>query len=106
MNKEKQRDKGVEKISNEILRWGDNADKTGNYHYALSEHLYDNGYRMASDVAMEIFEEIEKIIDKHYNKHIFGSDLEDTEQEAVMDFSGDVTSDIDELKKKYTEEGK
>lgn len=48
------RDKQIEKISNEILRWADNADKTGNYHYALSEHLYDNGYRKASEVAEDI----------------------------------------------------
>ena len=71
------------------------------------ERLYNAGYRKASEVAEEIFAEIEKIIDKHYNRHIFGvEDLSDVEQEAVMNFSGDVTYDIAELKKKYTEEGK
>ena len=73
-------------------------------HLTLS--LSKMGYRKASEVAREIFEEIEKIIDNHYNKHIFGSYLEDTEKEAVMDFSGDVTYDIAELKKKYTEVGR
>ena len=72
----------------------------------ISEYLTQKSYRKFSDVAREIFEEIEKIIDKHYNKHIFDSDLEDTEIEAVMDFSGDISYDIDELKKKYTEEVK
>lgn len=68
----------------------------------LAENLYNAGYRKAS----EIFEEIEKIIDKHYNKHIFGSnDLEDEEIEAVINFSDDVTYDIDKLKKKYESEG-
>ena len=72
----------------------------------LAEHLYINGYRKASEVALEVIDDIEKIIDKFYNKHIFDSDLEDTEQEAVMDFSGDISYDIAELKKKYTEEMK
>lgn len=70
-----------------------------------AEVLYNAGYRKAEDIAREIFAEIDKIIDKHYNKHIFYSDLEDTEKEAVMDFSGDVTYDIDKLKEKYAEDG-
>ncbi len=57
------------------------------------------------DTSMKIFGEIKKIIDNHYNKYIFGSsDLTDEEKEAVMDFSGDVTYDIDELERKYTDE--
>ena len=69
-----------------------------------AEKLTAKGYRKTSDIAREIFEEIDKIIDKHYNRHIFGvEDLSDVEQEAVMNFSGDVTYDIAELKKKYTE---
>ena len=67
--------------------------------------LMESDYRKASEVAEEIFGEIDKIIDKHYNRHIFGvEDLSDVEQEAVMNFSGDVTYDIAELKKKYTED--
>lgn len=47
----------------------------------------------------KIFAEIDKIIDKHYNNHIFGNnDLEDEEKEAVINFSDDVTYDIDKLK--------
>lgn len=71
------------------------------------EALLDEGYRKASDVAEEIFAEIEKIIDMHYNNHIFGNnDLDDLEHDAIINFSDDITCDIDELKKKYTEEGK
>ena len=60
--------------------------------------LYSAGYRKASEVAREIFEEIEKILDRHsisYHKigEIFGEHYYD----GVMQF------DIDELKKKYTE---
>ena len=59
-----------------------------------------------SEVAREIFEEIEKIIDKRYNQHIFGcNDLDDEEHEAIINFSDDISGDIDKLKKKYTEGG-
>lgn len=39
------------------------------------------------------------IIDKHYNKYIFGCtyDLTDMEKEAVMDFSNDITCEIYDL---------
>lgn len=54
----------------------------------------------------EIFEEIEKIIDKRYNQHIFGcNDLDDEEHEAIINFSDDISGDIDELKKKHIEGG-
>lgn len=69
---------------------------------AIATILAEQGYRKQSEVAREILEEIYKIIDKHYNMHIFSvEDLSDVEQEAVMNFSGDVTYDIAELKKKY-----
>lgn len=55
-----------------------------------------------TEVVREILEKIDKIIDKHYNKHIFGNnDLEDEEKEAVINFSDDVTYDIDKLKEEY-----
>ena len=70
----------------------------------ISEFLVNAGYRKASEVALEVIAEVEKIIDKYYNKHIFGDvDLTDTEQEAVMDFSGDISYDLYSLKKKYAE---
>ena len=71
-----------------------------------ADEILDAGYRKASDVAEKIFAEIDKIIDKHYNNHIFGNnDLDDLEHEAIINFSDDVTYDIAELKKKYTEGG-
>ena len=74
------------------------------YTLRLQETLVDKGYRKASEVALEVIGEIEKIIDKHYNNHIFGNnDLDDLEHDAIINFSDDVTHDIDDLKKKYTE---
>ena len=56
-------------------------------------------------VALEIFGEIDEIINEIYNKHIFGvNDLDDIEKDAVIKYSDDITDKIAELKKKYTEE--
>lgn len=86
----------------EIVRqWKEEANCWQNNYIA---ELCDNE-QIKQEVAREIFEEIDKIIDNHYNRHIFGvEELFDVEKEAVMNFSGDVTYDIAELKKKYTGE--
>lgn len=74
------------------------------YFKDYAKKLVEKGYRKASEVALEVIGEIEKIIDKHYNKHIFGdNDLDDLEHDAIINFSDDVTNDIDDLKEKYTE---
>lgn len=73
--------------------------------YQTVKNLSKMGYRKASDVAEKIFAEIEKIVDMHYNNHIFGNnDLDDLERDAIINFSDDITCDIAELKKKYTVE--
>ena len=54
-----------------------------------AENLYNAGYRKASDVAREIFEEIDKIVIRKVIDH----------GEIVYD----VTDKYAELKKKYTE---
>lgn len=49
----------------------------------------------------KIFDEIEKIIDKHYNKEVFGSnDYDDLEKEAIINFSDAISRDIENLKEK------
>ena len=58
-----------------------------------AEKLTVKGYRKASEVAREIFEEIEKIVNKQYNRSLFG-------------IVTDITPEIAELKKKYTEDNK
>lgn len=72
-----------------------------------AEFLTELGYAKTSEVALKVIGEVEKIIDKYYNRHIFGvEDLSDVEQEAVMNFSDDITGDLAELKKKYMESEK
>ena len=72
--------------------------------FGVFANLVMADYRKDSEVALEVIGKVEKIIDKYYNRHIFGvEELSDVEQEAVMNFSGDVTYDIAELKKKYAE---
>ena len=58
--------------------------------------LYEKGYRKQSEVVREIFEEIESLLYKY------------TYQDVHKDFviSIGVTYELDELKKKYTEEQK
>lgn len=48
---------------------------------------------------VRIFEEIDRIIDMHYNNHIFGdNDLDDIEKDAIINYSDDVSYDINKLK--------
>ena len=48
-----------------------------------------------------IFDEIEKIIDKHYNKEVFGSnDYDDLEKEAIINFSDAISLEIYELRER------
>ena len=62
------------------------------------ENLYKMGYRKSSDVAREIFEEIEEILDRHSISYLkVGQICGEHYYDGVMQF------DIAELKKKYTE---
>lgn len=72
----------------------------------IAEKLFEQGYRKASSVALEVIGEVEEIINKFYNKHCFKSDLDDIEIDAVINFSDDISTDLDKLKNKYTEDGK
>ena len=70
----------------------DNSDATA---------LYNAGYRKASEVAAEIFEEIEEILDRHSISYLkVGQICGEHYYDGVMQF------DIAELKKKYTESEK
>ena len=84
MDKEKQ----IKEMAREIDKWYPNAKITNRF---LSESLYNAGYRKASEVAREIFEEIEKV----------------TEIGRIMNACAIVSLDeLAELKKKYTESEK
>ncbi|MBE6645954.1 MAG: DUF3850 domain-containing protein [Ruminococcaceae bacterium] len=64
-----------------------------------AEVLINKGYCKTE----EVINKIEEIINKHYNKHVFDSDLEDTEVDAVINYSDDITYDIYKLKEEYKE---
>ena len=90
------RDKQIEKMAKDISKkqqggWRFVIDDytTDVDNEKLAEHLYNADYRKASEVAREIFEEIDRMIyrllnDRHY-------------------IVGDMCYEVEELKKKYTE---
>lgn len=61
------------------------------YDLNIATYLYDAGYRKQSEVAREIFEEIDRFIHKVLN-----------DEHYIM---GDMCWDVAELKKKYIEKG-
>lgn len=85
-NEEKQIEELAEDIKEILVR---NFDKTNLYHW-VTKDLYTKGYRKASDVAKEIFAEIEQAI----------------ENTAFLTYwhEGGFRKRIRELKKKYESE--
>lgn len=63
---------------------------------------YDEGYRDAkSEVAMEIFAEIDKIIEKHHSECY---EYEESDEcDTAITYISYISYDIDDLKKKYVE---
>ena len=61
--------------------------------------------KVRSEVSREIFEEVERIIDKKYNRFVFKDQPYDSDEEidAIINYSDSVSDAITELKKKYTE---
>ena len=56
-------------------------------------------------LAEEIFEEIEKVIGDKYNHYVFGNnDFDSIEQDAIINFSDELSDCFEEIKKKYVEE--
>lgn len=88
MNKDKQ----VEEMQNDLIEISKNPimiDGLEHWSDVIAEKLIGKGYRKASEVAREIFEEIDRMIyrllnDRHY-------------------IVGDMCYEVEELKKKYTE---
>lgn len=59
------------------------------------------------ETAREIFEEIEKVIGDKYESYVFdNNDLDSIEQDAIINFSDEISDSFEEIKKKYTEEQK
>jgi hypothetical protein len=86
MNKEKQ----IEEMA-KIIYQNTEFDTMWNEIYDSANALYNAGYRKASEVAREIFEEIEDILAHNYI--CYGKCYDE-----------DIASEIDLLKKKYTED--
>ena len=63
----------------------------------LQERLID----CEKTVAKQIFAEIKKIIDEKYNRDVFRSEYDDTEVEAIINFSDSISIEIYDLKEKY-----
>ena len=67
-----------------------------------AKKLCQFGFEMTQAVLSEYVDHVDQIITKHYNRHIFGTyDLEDEQKEAIMDYSGDITADLDDLRQLY-----
>lgn len=86
-------------MSGHGLEWKDSDD--------IAEQLYNAGFRKQSEVAREIFEEIEKVIGNKYEYYVFDNmDIEGVEQDAIITFADTMKRHFDELKKKYNVEKK
>ena len=83
------------------------ADRDNDTHFMrIARHLYDKGYRKTSDVAKEIFEEVDTILRNQFNKYETKSCEADVIEEIKQISRGtinDLWYQIAELKKKYTE---
>ena len=65
----------------------------------IASDLYDKGYREQSEIAREIFEEIETIVDNNtYKSYLPNSSLWSKEYKIKQ-----IITELAELKKKYTE---
>ena len=106
------RDKQIEEIDHiESVLWEANHSKSVLDYRWLAQALYSNGYRKASDIAREIFEEIEQKIAAALKSNykvlpqvIDSYEIYHTVQGKISALRG-INDFIDELKKKYESEG-
>jgi hypothetical protein len=72
---------------------------------ALSCTLLDEVKKAKIEAIKELAIRFNEMVTEIYNKHIFGYfDLDDSEKEAVMNFSGDITFVFDKIVEEMTEE--
>lgn len=73
------------------------------YERSSCNHFLSNDAFSQTETAKRIISDIEINVTEIYNKHIFGCyDLDDTEKEAVMNFSVDLGVMLDRIAEKYT----
>lgn len=71
--------------------------KTEPYQFADIGKMYSE---VRAEVIKEFVAKLNEAITKIYNKHIFGdNDLNDEEKDAIINFSDDVTYELEKLKK-------
>lgn len=104
------RDKQIVEMADDIRRIRESY--FGQADYLFAKKLYEDGYRKASDVAEEIFAEIEKNIDVELSiiQKIINAKGGRANGKTVLlaktEMFIEAKKFIAELKKKYTEEGK
>lgn len=59
-------------------------------------------YKADESTPEKVIDRVFKTISEVYDKHIFGGDLEDTEKEAIMDYSNDLYFKLGEIRESYT----
>lgn len=99
--------KSVDEALTHNVSWNSNNGVIAYSAEGIARELFDDDYRKISDVAREIFEEIERFLYMHFRfcKEEIGND--DTEYvKGRLELNTQMKNLIAELKKKYTEEGK
>ena len=100
LNKEKQIEEMAESIEQARIKATDTTNSM-NYGFGgwYAKELYAKGYRKASEVAREIFEEIEKML---LNNHI--GHYKTVKDTWSYNFNNEILAELAELKKKFTED--
>lgn len=93
MNKE------IEALSEIIGSCNTRCDHPFDCSHCKAFRVYDAGYRKSADVVEEIFEEIERLLDKHIIKVKYTDGL------STLVFKRTLEVDLFELRKKYESEG-
>ena len=93
----------VAKLKAENERLKDYNDNLQSANAALSCTLLDEVEKAKIEVVKELAIRFDEIVTGIYNKHIFGYDLYDGEEEAVMDYAVDITCAFENLVKEMTE---
>ena len=102
LNKEKQIEEMALNLRNYCRYYDDGICGVEDH---LAQYLFHNGYRKASEVAREIFEEIERAFFKYYDSAVTYSspNLPYHLREAVSFSLNEMFMKVGELEKKYTE---
>ena len=93
-------EKQIEEMANDIF----SLIRSENLSLSLASLLHHKGYRKATDVAREIFEEIERFLYMHFRicKEEIGNDKTNYVK-GRLELNSQIEALIAELKKKYTE---